>query len=323
MFRNNRKTWRSLAGATGALALFGATAAPPAARASSHSDAPLIKLDPQANLTDVYAFIRQRPSGQRVLVVEVSVRPFSEPGDGVMYEAFSDDARYSIHITNPATGKESQRYDFRFSPVGVNGNYKNLDTILRYGRGSQIGPIESVGDARQNFVQTYTVTRVEGNKSTVLGANLMTPPPNVGARTTPFYNDLTGTPQTNPNYGKAISGATARANLDLYTRQTTHDLSGRGRRDRLRRDARGRLLRRHARHLRLPRPADPAAQPGRNVRPERRRRGRLQGLQRPPLRHRDPAHRSGKQRLRGAVSAAHGHGRRRVRVGRPAPHHAP
>ncbi|HEX8372329.1 MAG TPA: DUF4331 family protein, partial [Chthoniobacterales bacterium] len=69
----------------------------PSSLASSHSDAPLIKLDPQANLTDVYSFIRNRPSGEKVLVVEVSVRPFSEPGDGAMYEAFSPDALYSIH----------------------------------------------------------------------------------------------------------------------------------------------------------------------------------------------------------------------------------
>ena len=43
--------------------------APPGtpSKASSHSDAPLIKLDPQANLTDVYAFIRTRPNGQKVL----------------------------------------------------------------------------------------------------------------------------------------------------------------------------------------------------------------------------------------------------------------
>jgi hypothetical protein len=61
----------------------------PHARASSHSDAPLIKLDPQANLTDVYAFIRQHPDGEKYLVTEVSVRPFSEPGDGVTYDAFS------------------------------------------------------------------------------------------------------------------------------------------------------------------------------------------------------------------------------------------
>ncbi len=208
------KTLLSVVAAAGALALGGG-----AARASSHSDAPLIKLDPQANLTDVYAFIRQRPGGEKVLVVEVSVRPLSEPGDGVMYDVFSDDARYSIHIANPVTGAEVQRYDFRFSPVSVRGNYKNLDTIFRYGRGTEVGPIENVGDARQNFVQTYTVTKVERGSSTVLNGDmrLLVPPYNVGPGTTPLYND---------NTGRAVSGATSRETLDRYTRQTTYDLRG-------------------------------------------------------------------------------------------------
>ncbi|MES4793425.1 MAG: hypothetical protein C4321_11015, partial [Chloroflexota bacterium] len=43
---------------------------------------------------------------------------------------------------------------------------------------------------------------------------------------TPLYNDTSGTPATNPNYGKAISGAISRATLDPYTRQTTYDLPG-------------------------------------------------------------------------------------------------
>ncbi len=201
---------------------------PETAHASSHSDAPLSKMDPQTNLTDVYAFIRTRPSGERVLVCEVSVRPFSEPGDGVLYDAFADDARYSIHITNPTTGAETRRYDFRFSRVSsAGGAYKNLDTILRYGRGTAVGPIQNVGDATQNFTQTYTVTQVVGGTSTVLnnGATLMVPPYNTGLAT-PFYNDTTGTPGTNLNYGRAISGATNRAALDKYTFQTTYDLSG-------------------------------------------------------------------------------------------------
>ncbi len=208
----------------------------PGALASSHSDAPLIKLDPQANLTDVYTFVRTRAGGERVLVVEVSVRPFSEPGDGVMYEAFSDDARYSIHIANPVTGAEIQRYDFQFSPVSTNGNYKNLNTILRYGRGANAGgnpdagPIMTVGDNHQNFVQTYNVTRVVGNVSTVLNGTttLMVPPPNLGARVTPLYNDTTGTPATNPNYGKAISGATSPGTTDPYTAQTRYNFTSGG-----------------------------------------------------------------------------------------------
>ena len=74
---------------------------------SSHSDAPLIKQDPQANLTDVYAFVGTKydDPNERVLNVLVSVRPFSDPCDGVMYERFADDALYSIHITDPATGE--------------------------------------------------------------------------------------------------------------------------------------------------------------------------------------------------------------------------
>lgn len=189
----------------------------PNTQASSHSDAPLIKLDPQANLTDVYSFIRTRPAtGERVLVVEVSVRPFSEPGDGVMYEAFSPDALYSIHIANPVTGAQLQRYDFRFSSVTpAGGGYKNPATILRYGLGGN--SIQTVGDAAQNLTQTYTVTKRVGNAATLLnGASpLLVAPPNVGLRTTPRYNDANG---------RAVSGALTRQTLDPYTAQTTYDL---------------------------------------------------------------------------------------------------
>src|SRR5437667_11339593 len=67
--------------------------------AASHSDAPRIKLDPQANLTDVYAFIGGGAQpGQKFLNVVVHVRPFVEPGDGVIYDKFSDDVLYSIHL---------------------------------------------------------------------------------------------------------------------------------------------------------------------------------------------------------------------------------
>lgn len=191
----------------------------PSLNASSHSDAPLIKLDPQANLTDVYTFVRTRSSGEKVLVVEVNVRPFSEPGDGAMYESFSSDALYSIHLTNPSNGAERQRFDFRFSSVKPNsGGYKNTSTILRYGRGTEIGPIQVVGDARQNFTQTYSVTRtVLGKNAKVLNAapqNLVAPP-NVGKNTTPLYND---------SEGRAVSGAENRDELDPYTFQTTYDL---------------------------------------------------------------------------------------------------
>jgi hypothetical protein len=175
----------------------------------------------------VYAFIRQRPTGERVLVVAANVRPFSEPGDGVMYDAFSPDALYSLHITHPTTGVEVKRFDFRFStPAVVGGNYKNTETILRYGRGTEIGPIQTVGDARQNFSQTYNVTTPPGKgsnprslKRDSLGDGSQTlyiAPPNVGLKTTPLYND---------SEGRAVSGATSAATLDPYTAQSIFTLT--------------------------------------------------------------------------------------------------
>jgi len=216
---------------TTALASALVLAATPPIMAASHSDAPLIKQDPQANITDVYAFIgtRYNDPAQEVLNVIVQVRPFSEPGDGVIYDRFADDARYSIHIADPNTGDTQLRYDFEFSKVsarpsrfGAGGEYKNRDTILSYGLGTEVGPIIDVGDGRQNYVQTYSVSRTESGlgrkyaRSRRIGEDLLTPPPNVGLNTTPAYND--------PSTGRAVSGATAAAELDRYTRQTVYPL---------------------------------------------------------------------------------------------------
>jgi Domain of unknown function (DUF4331) len=195
-------------------ALAGAAAAP-AVLASNHSDAPLIKQDPQANLTDVYAFIGTRYDNPsiKVLNVSMSFRPFSEPGDGAIYERFADDARYSIHITDPNTGTTKLRYDFAFNPVDA--GYKNRNTILSYGLGREVGPIMAVGDARQNFTQKYRVIRVANGKTTPIRAGLLVPPPNVGNNVTPSYNDANG---------KAVSGALTAGDLDVYTRSTIYSL---------------------------------------------------------------------------------------------------
>ncbi len=199
--------------ALGALSTLGAA---PAVLASNHSDAPLIKQDPQANLTDVYAFIGTQYDNPsiKVLNVSMSVSPFSEPGDGAQYERFADDARYSIHITNPKTGVTKIRYDFRFSPVDA--GYKNENTIISYGLGTEVGPIIAVGDARQNFTQTFRVRKVTANGDSTIGHNLLVAPPNVGKNVTPLYNDADG---------KAVSGATTPGDLDVYTSSTIHGLN--------------------------------------------------------------------------------------------------
>lgn len=182
----------------------------PAAQASSHSDAPLIKQDPLANLTDVYTFVGTKyddPSVQ-VLNIVANVRPFVEPGDGPHYERFADDARYSLHVTDPATGQSLARYDFTFS--NVNGGLKNPGTILSYGLGTEPGAIMEIGDARQNYTQTFGVERVADGESVTMVRDAVTGPPNPGNRVTPLYND---------DNGMAVSGAQTLAELDSYTRQ--------------------------------------------------------------------------------------------------------
>jgi hypothetical protein len=109
-------------------------------------------------------------------------------------------------------GKTVDRYDFRFS--SVTGPVKNPDTILSYGLGTEVGPITTIGDARQNFTQTYSVAK----NGVVLASGIPVPPPNVGVRTTPSYND--------PATGKALSGATTAAELDTLTAQGIRSIAG-------------------------------------------------------------------------------------------------
>jgi len=184
--------------------------------AASHSDAPLIKQDPQANITDVYAFVGTRYDDpqQKVLNVVVQVRPFSEPGDGPHYDRFADDARYSIHITNPTTAETLMRYDFFFSDVDR--GLKNQDTILSFGLGTAAGPIMNLDDAQQNFTQTYRVRRKDGRRFSTIGSGLLTSIPNVGGNVTPLYNDADG---------RTVSGAANFAGLDAYTQQAIQPLA--------------------------------------------------------------------------------------------------
>ena len=116
----------------------------------------------------------------------------------MIYDRFSDDVLYSIQIARQRRdprapsgfsfdGSASIRYDFRFSQVTANlRDYKNLNTILSYGEGNGAGPIMDVGDAHQNFTQTYTVRKFTAKGDDLVGGRpagpFMVPPPNVGQR---------------------------------------------------------------------------------------------------------------------------------------------
>lgn len=188
---------------------------PGAALASSHMDAPLITLDPAANTTDVYAFVDQDGTNKN-LVVALGVYPFEEPGIGPNKYNFDDNVLYQIHVAlgaHATTGEADLSYQFKFKTT-----YKNNKTILQ----SFVGVIEDVGDASQNLVQTYTVTKVDhrprgGDKITLLGSGIV--PPNNQGNATPKYNQ--GDNGENP----ARDGVATAGELDHYTQQAITNLS--------------------------------------------------------------------------------------------------
>ncbi len=149
---------------------------------SSHREAPSISKDPNADNTDVYAFLN--PNNPNKVVLIANYIPFEIPYGGPNFAEFADDVVYAIHVSNKGTADPDVTFQFRFST-------KILDkkTFLY-----NTGPI---GAAPQytgwNRPQTYKVTRVvrNGSKttSTVLASGLAVPPVNVGARSTPNYND--------------------------------------------------------------------------------------------------------------------------------------
>jgi hypothetical protein len=185
--------------------------APTPAQASSHMDAPLITLDPAANTTDVYAFVANQPNGTKALEVALGVYPFEEPGVGPNKYNFDDNVLYEIIVAtgaDVAAGNDTITYQFQFHTA-----YKTTGTILQ----SYIGVVNADGDSSQNLTQTYTVTKVVGGASTVLGTGIV--PPNNQGLATPHYN--VGEDGNNP----AKPGVASASQLDVYTSGAIASLS--------------------------------------------------------------------------------------------------
>ena len=91
------------------------------AHAASHREAPLMTLDPAADITDVYFFTSYdaanlgRTGGDRRVTMILNAVPGQEPGSGPNYFAFDDDVLYELHVDNDQDGSaEDVRYQVRF-----------------------------------------------------------------------------------------------------------------------------------------------------------------------------------------------------------------
>jgi hypothetical protein len=135
---------------------------PSAAGASSHREAPLISEDPSADNTDLYAF--RSPDKPNTLTIVSNFIPGEDPAAGPNYYTFSPSARYDVYVDRNGDGRADVSYYFQFKRH--NGPFFLGDTA-----------------------QPYTVTRVAGGKSQIV-ARGVTPPDNIGPRSTPNYHAL-------------------------------------------------------------------------------------------------------------------------------------
>jgi hypothetical protein len=154
--------------AAAALAALGAFVAtrgngPGTAGASSHREAPLISEDPTADNTDLYAFVS--PDKPDTATIIANWIPGEDPAAGPNYYTFSPTARYDIYVDRNGDGKPDTTYQFRFT---------NQPSQFFLG----------------NTQQSYVVTKIVGDHSTVVGNGLLTPPDNIGPRSTPNYAAL-------------------------------------------------------------------------------------------------------------------------------------
>jgi Domain of unknown function (DUF4331) len=136
---------------------------PSAAQASSHREAPLISEDPSADNTDTYAF--RSPDRPDTVTIIANYIPGEDPAAGPNWYGFSPSARYVVYADKNGDGKPDIAWRFRF---------KNR------------APVAFL----QNTQQEYTVTRVDGNSARAVGEGLLTPPDNIGPRSTPNYHAL-------------------------------------------------------------------------------------------------------------------------------------
>ncbi|CAN5671599.1 DUF4331 domain-containing protein [soil metagenome] len=150
--------------------------------ASSHREAPIIAADPQADNTDVYAFVpADNPNNVCIIANYI---PFQDPAGGPNFYPFGTDVVYEINIDNNGDRVPDITYQFAFTTTVGNSNTFLYNT----------GQVNSLTDPNLNVKQTYTVARIVNGITQYTSSPLPVAPSYVGG---PGHSD--------PNYAGPIS----------------------------------------------------------------------------------------------------------------------
>jgi hypothetical protein len=154
------------------------------AYASSHREAPLIAQDPVADNTDVYVF--RDPDDTTMVNIVANFIGLEDPAGGPNFARFGDDVLYEIHIDNDHDVVADITFQFRFRTI-----VGNPDSFLY-----NTNTVDPTTYDELNVRQVYSVRRIQDGVSTVLASDVETPPVNVGARSTPDYEQYADTAVT-------------------------------------------------------------------------------------------------------------------------------
>jgi hypothetical protein len=150
---------------------------------SSHREAPQISKEPNADSTDVYAFVSPDQPGTVTLIANYI--PLQLPDGGPNFYEFSDDVAYAIHIDNDGDGDPDISYEFRFTTTN------RIPSSFLYNDGP-ITSLSGPGAAQWNRRQTYRLYRLDhhNGQRTELASDVTCPPCNIGPLSTPDYAGL-------------------------------------------------------------------------------------------------------------------------------------
>lgn len=212
--------------ATLALALL-ATAAVPALlvgptgiRASSHREAPITALDPNADITDLWAFrsydINGNDTNPPSITVIMAVDPFAEPSNGPNWFPFDPNILYTIHVDNNNTGLSEVSFQFRFSTqIQLPSVYTGLAGFTSASGGEAPGvppQITNFSDPGLSLRQNYTVTMIKNGVSTQIvnkdGSPFYAVPANAGPRTMNYADLYAAGTYASTNQGISVFSGT-------------------------------------------------------------------------------------------------------------------
>jgi len=146
----------ALAATATTVAAAAALVGPGTSSASSHREAPLIASDPQADNTDVYAFVS--PDKPDTVTLIADWIPFQEPAGGPNFYPWATNTAYNIKIDNNGDALADITYRWTFTT-----EYLAPNSFL-----FNNGPITSLTDPNLLHRQTYDLEVFRGNAAPLL-----------------------------------------------------------------------------------------------------------------------------------------------------------